>query len=118
MSKVLTLDYENEHGYTLIGIHATLEDYRLAFKLNTALNIQLKRIPEDLDFGTSQIRFSLFTYDCNTTFASWALIANKYYFKNDNQQMEDYLFKEHYEVALSIKEKKNIDLVTLFSVPI
>jgi len=109
MSKVLTLDYENDHEYTLIGIHATLEDYRLAFKLNSALNIHLERAPEDLDFGKSQVRFSLYTYDCNTTFSSWALIANKYAFKNDTHQMGDYLFKENYEVGVLIKEQNKVD---------
>ncbi len=76
MSKVLTLDYENEHEYTLIGIYATLEDYRLAFYLNMALNIQLKRQPQDLDIGTDNSLFSLYSYDCKSTFSSWALIAN------------------------------------------
>ena len=109
MSKVLTLDYENEHEYTLIGIHATLEDYRLAFYLNVALNIQLKRQPEDLDFGTDNSLFSLYNYDCDSTFSSWALIANKCVFDANLTNESNYLFKEDYQTAIFIQEKKQID---------
>ena len=109
MSKVLTLDYENEHEYTLIGIHATLEDYRLAFYLNTALNIQLKRQPEDLDFGTDNSSFSFYNYECNSTFSSWALIANKCVFDANSVKKSSYLFEEDYQTATLIQEKKQVD---------
>lgn len=109
MSKVLTLDYENEHEYTLIGIYATLEDYRLAFYLNMTLNIQLKRQPEDLDIGTDNSLFSLYNYDCKSTFSSWALIANKYVFDANSIKENNYLFKEDYQTAILIQEKKQID---------
>lgn len=109
MSKVLTLDYENEHDYKLIGIHATLEDFRLAFYLNNNLNIQLKRESKDLDFGTEDVLFSLYTYQCNTTFSTWSLIANKHVFKSDTSATANYLFKENYQTSILIQEKKQLD---------
>jgi hypothetical protein len=109
MSKVLTLDYENEHDYTLIGVHATLENYRLAFYLNSILNIRLKRNNLDLDFGTGASHFSLYTYDCNSTFSSWALIANKHVFDARASVEKDYLFNEDYQTTILIQEKKQVD---------
>lgn len=107
MSKVLTLDFENEHDYTLIGIHATLEDYKLAFYLNNTLDILLKRELKDLDFGTDNTYFSLYTHNCNHTFSSWSLIANKYVFMSDTQPNS--LFKENYQTSILIQEKKQLD---------
>ncbi len=109
MSKVLTLDYENEHEYILIGIHATLEDYRLAFYLNESLNIHLTRESQDLDFSTDNSSFSLYKYDCSRTFSKWALIANKYKFNAHVNSENDYLFKEDYQIAHLIQEKKQVD---------
>ncbi len=108
MSKVLTLDYENEHEYILIGIHATLEDYRLAFELNKALNIHLKRESQDLDFSTDNSSFSLYRYDCSRTFSKWSLINNKYLFDAHNTK-DNYLFKEDYQINHLIHEKKQVD---------
>ena len=109
MSKVLTLDYENEHDYTLIGVHATLENYRLAFYLNSVLNIKLKRNNLDLDFGTGESHFSLYTYDCSNTFSSWALISNKHVFDAHLDIEKNYLFKEDYQTTILIQEKKQVD---------
>lgn len=109
MSKVLTLDYENEHEYALIGIHTTLEDYRLAFYLNNALNIKLNREATDLDLGTNKSSFSLYNYECKRSFSSWSLIANKHVFKANTQALTNYLFKENYQTAILIQEKKQID---------
>ena len=109
MSKVLTLDYENEHEYTLIGIHATLEDYRLAFYLNSLLDIRLKRQPEDLDINSEMSMFSLFTYDCKHTFSSWSLIANKHIFDANSNVKSSYLFQEDYQTIVLIKERKQVD---------
>jgi hypothetical protein len=109
MHKVLTLDYENEHNYKLIGIHASLEDYRLAFYLNSNLCIRLKRSPQDLDFSTDKISFSLYNYECKETFSSWSLIANKHLFVANDSLPSNYLFKEEQQTSVLIQEKKQID---------
>tara|TARA_R110002073_G_scaffold279026_1_gene443262 strand:- start:558041 stop:558508 length:468 start_codon:yes stop_codon:yes gene_type:complete len=109
MSKVLTLDYENEHDYKLIGIHTTLEDYRLAYYLNTNLNIQLKRNSQDLDLGSKNNFFSLYVCNCNTTFLSWSLITNKYVSVSETDAVSTILFKENYQTSVLIQEKNKID---------
>ena len=45
---ILTLDFEDD--YSLIGIHSTEEDYRLAYILNKHLNTKLTRFKHNLDF--------------------------------------------------------------------
>ena len=109
MSKVLTLDYENEHDYKLIGIHTTLEDYRIAYYLNTNLNIQLKRNSQDLDLGSKNNFFSLYVCNCNTTFLSWSLITNKHASVSETDAVSTILFKENYQTSVLIQEKKQID---------
>ncbi len=78
MSKLHTLSFEIEHDYTLICIHTSLEDYRLAFFINQCLNIKLKRSFEDLDFENNEARFSLYEYNDKANFSTYNLIANKY----------------------------------------
>ena len=78
MSKVLTLDYEYEHDYSLIGITSALEDYRFAYLLNKNLEILLARQADNIDFKDKNCSFKLFNYVCNITFSSWSLISNKH----------------------------------------
>ena len=46
----LEIDDFSSYDYHLIGIHSTLEDYRLAFLLNKHLGVNFKRASYDLDF--------------------------------------------------------------------
>ncbi len=108
MSKVVVLNYENDHDYNLIGIHTSLEDYRLAFFLNNSLNTCLGRYHQDLDFGTNASYFSLYTFDCVQTFTYWSLISNKYDYVSDNTSLNP-LFDKEYQTSLLIKEKKQVD---------
>lgn len=107
MSKVVLLDYENDHDYQLIGIHTPLEDFRLAFYLNNSFNTNLKRLPKDLDFKSNNASFSLYAFDCEKTFTYWSLIANKftYVYEDENQP----LFSKQQQTSVLIKEKKQVD---------
>lgn len=107
MSKVVFLDYENDHDYKLVGIHTTLEDYRLAFSLNTILQTQLKRLSHDLDFNSDKKSYSLYTYDCEVTFTNWSLISNKYKFLAERKNQP--LFNQQEQTSTLIKEKNKID---------
>ena len=108
MSKVVVLNYQNDHDYKLIGLHTSLEDYRLAFFLNSSLNIQLKRHLDDLDFDGGHAHFPLYTYDCNKDFISWSLIANKYNYVSQDLSSSN-LFSEQYQTSVFIPEKKQVD---------
>jgi len=64
--------------YTLICIHTTLEDYRLAYYINKVLGISLNRRAEDLDFNNNKGAFSLYEYNDKTFYLTYNLIANKH----------------------------------------
>lgn len=108
MSKVVVLNYQNNHDYNLIGLHTALEDYRLAFFLNSNFEIQLKRFEDDLDFESSNAHFSLFTYDCQKTFSTWSLISNKFNYISPVSTGSN-LFSEQPQTSVLIREKKTID---------
>ena len=45
----LQVDDFNVEPYSLVAFHCNLEDYRLAYFLNLSLNINLRRLQQDLD---------------------------------------------------------------------
>jgi hypothetical protein len=49
--KLILDDVFDESVFTLIAIHSTIEDYRLAYLLNRFLGINLVRFEFDLDFN-------------------------------------------------------------------
>ena len=109
MSKIHSFDFEYDHNYTLIGIHSTLEDFRIAYFLNKNLNTNLKRFKDDLDFPSKKCSFSLFIYENKATFTSWSLIANKYVFVNSVKSFDNNLFEEESKTSFLISEKKQVD---------
>lgn len=99
--------YEDE--YTLIGIHTTLEDYKLAYLLNKSLTIQLQQIKEGLDFDDKKMNtsFSLFNYRNNAEEFDWFLIANST--KKEMEKTKSDLQLETEVTSYLIPEKKKVD---------
>lgn len=108
MTKVLSLGFEFEHDYTLIAINSTLEDYRLAYFLNRAFNVKLNCQPKGLLFEDKNCSFTFYDYECNISFSSWSLLANKHIYSSVSENEND-LFKEESKTNYLINEKKNID---------
>ena len=108
MGKVLSLEYEYEHDYMLIGINSTLEEYRLAYLLNKNLNIKLERMSKDLDFTNKECSFTIYGFDCDITFSSWAFINNKNVAIRQTPDQSN-LFLEESKTSFLIQEKKKID---------
>jgi transcriptional regulator of heat shock response len=73
--KLFEGDFE-EDNYTLIAIHCSTEDYRLAYLLNTNLNLKLARKQEDLDYNYMEASFSIYDWDDEENFVTWNLVAN------------------------------------------
>ncbi|QHI37632.1 hypothetical protein IMCC3317_30120 [Kordia antarctica] len=73
--KLFEDDFE-EDNYTLIAIHCSTEDYRLAYLLNTNLNLKLARKREDLDYNYLEASFSIYEWDDEENFVTWNLVAN------------------------------------------
>ncbi len=109
MSKTLSFDFEYEHDYTLIGVHTSLEDYRLAFFLNKVLNLKFKRYREDLDFESKGCSFSFFVYEDEVNYKSWSLISNKQYFFEKEKFDFANLFQNEPKVSYLIPEKRKVD---------
>ena len=77
----LSLDILSDDEYFLIGIHTTLEDYKLAYLLNKNLGTSFSKLKEGLDFEKTS--FSLFNYSNKKYDFEWFLLANSS--KRENQ---------------------------------
>lgn len=75
----LILDDDFEEPFTLIAIHCSEEDYKVAYLLNRHLNMKLHRKRSDLDFSTEGllITFPLFEFEDMHKYTHFYLVANK-----------------------------------------
>ncbi len=74
----LAIDEFGQETYTLIAIHTALEEYKLAYLLNKALNTRFTIAAFKLDFESKHNSSSFTVYEyCNDKFdIAWFLIAN------------------------------------------
>lgn len=103
------LTFDSEDDYSLIGIHSTEEDYRLAYLLNSFLKIKLKRFKHNLDFQNSTAEFPLFEFKDELNFINYYLINNKYIAQVDNQYKEGLFGGNYSTTSYLIPEKKKVD---------
>lgn len=98
-------------NFSLIGIHTSEEDYKLAYLLNKHLLTQFKKSSEYLDFKNKKASFPIFKFiDKNKQLSSY-LIPNKTIGKNSENTTENLFSKEEFfsSTAYLIQEKKKID---------
>lgn len=100
---------EIEHDYFLIGIHSVLEDYRLAYFINSEFNINLKSVQKPLTFQNKQGEFLYYDYEDASNFCYWSLICNKQYTVQDAKEDQLSIFDEIYNTFILIPEKKTTD---------
>jgi len=74
--KLILDDVFEDLSFTLIAIHCSLEDFRLAYLLNKELAINLKRNEEDLDYDTISASYSIFEWDDINHQTTWSLVSN------------------------------------------
>lgn len=98
-----------EDDFSLIGIHTTLEDFKLAYLLNKTLSISFKKSKEDLSFSKSENSpsFSFFNYHNKKFDFDWVLIANSS--KRENQTESNELLLTTETKSYLIPEKKKVD---------
>lgn len=72
----LVFDDIEEDLFTLIAIHCTLEDYRIAYLLNKFLGITLVRKPLDLDFENGELTYSIYEWEDCKEQTIWNLVSN------------------------------------------
>lgn len=109
--QVHTLDFNDfyESNYTLIGIHTTLEDYRMAYLLNQELKIQFKKANFTLNTTSKnqEANFAIYEYSDENLDVNWFLIANSY--KNKKSMVEKNQLFNTEIITYLIPEKKKID---------
>ncbi|MFT6066220.1 MAG: hypothetical protein ACJAYY_000069 [Paraglaciecola sp.] len=101
----LSLDILSDDEYFLIGIHTTLEDYKLAYLLNKNLGTSFSKLKEGLDFEKTS--FSLFNYSNKKYDFEWFLLANSA--KRENQTESNKLLLIAETKMYLIAEKKKVD---------
>lgn len=109
----LVIDDFCEDSYSLIGIHTTLEDYKLAFLLNRELKTRFKRADFSLDFQKENnlASYSVYSYKNEEYEFEWYLIANSFVQQQKEQtgmlslttQTKDYLIPEERRVDFFLK---------------
>jgi len=72
----LLVDDFYDPSFSLIAIHCSLEDYRLAYLLNKHLNINLVRLPKDLDYKYLDANYSIYEWEDKQQQTTWNLISN------------------------------------------
>ena len=72
----LFVDEYYDDSYTLFALHCALEDYRVAYFLNSYLNLNLKRKEHDLDFEYTLASYSIYEWEDESKRISWNLVSN------------------------------------------
>jgi len=113
----LMIDDFNTVDYTLIAIHSSLEDYRLAYFVNRELEIRLEKCPKDISFihRESKAYFSRYTFEDDVNDMAWNLIQNKNSIVSTPADTLSSLFSGgEYQVTTSvffIPELKSVDYI-------
>jgi hypothetical protein len=75
----LTFDDEPEEPFTLIAVHCSEEDYKVAYLMNKHLNTRFKRRKVDIDLPSEgmMVNFPIFDFEDELNYSQFYLIANK-----------------------------------------
>ena len=105
----LELDDFSDDNYTLIGIHSTLDAYKLAYLINQKLKTRFIRANYNLDFENKNNNASFSIYEfINKKFShNWFLISNQ--FTNKTKGIASGLFATNEITTYLIPEKKKVD---------
>ena len=78
MAKKLTIEYEEETSYYVIGISSTLKDYRLTFFLNKLDEFNFKRAETFVfKIKNQDFEYSMYTYIDSFNMQNYYLLSNK-----------------------------------------
>ncbi len=111
----LDIDDFEEIDYTLIAIHTSLEDYRLAYFINKKLLINLSKSKNEIQINVKEgeTNFSRFHYENFEKGISWDLIQNKNEViqqkKDNNQNLFSNLTLEVLTKVYLLPEFKKVD---------
>jgi len=105
----LNIEDFGDDNYTLIGIHTSLEDFKLAYLLNNNLDTLFSKADYSLDFerSDSKASFSVYNYTNEELDHEWFLISNSYTEEKTNE-LDTILLSTETKTYL-IPEKKKVD---------
>ena len=97
--------------YSLIGIHTSEEDYRLAYLLNLNLHTKFIRSNFNLDFENKRASFPIFEFINEEKQLASYLISNKHVGNTSENSAINLFSKDEFfsNTTYLIREKKNID---------
>ncbi|MGB5944382.1 MAG: IPExxxVDY family protein [Leeuwenhoekiella sp.] len=111
----MVLDDALDYDFELIAIHCSFEDYKMAYHLNAALGLRLKREVRDIDFemGNFFALYSRFIFENPRDYVTYTLISNKCKAKQINSTSTSGLFpdfsEEPYKYVNLLPELKTAD---------
>ena len=111
LHKILVDDFSDDI-YSLMAIHCTIEDYRVAYLLNKYLNINLVRKTQDLDFKYIAASYSIFEWEDKNQQITWNLVSNVCKKEEDSLTSTGSLFKAPNKIIRThnlIPEYKKVD---------
>jgi len=97
--------------YSLIGIHTSEEDYKLAFLLNQTLQTRFSKFKHHLDFKDKSASFSVYEYLDEKNQLTNHLISNKYIGEATDELKTNLFSNEisYSNVSYLIPERKKVD---------
>lgn len=113
----LVLDEEMDEPYTLVAIHCSEEEYKLAYLLNVRLGTRFKRRPTDLDFSSdgSLVTYPIYDFEDVQKYNSYHLVANRCRFEDTTLQCAIGLFaadvSEKAKTHYLLPEFKKVDYI-------
>lgn len=111
----LVLDEEFCDEYSLIAIHCSEEEYKIAFMINKLLSLHLKRKKKDLDFTIegNDVSFPIFEFENELNYTQFYLVANKCKYQEVVSNPKNGLFtnvvSEKTVTKYLLPEFKNVD---------
>jgi len=94
----LFIDDFSDDIYSLMAIHCTIEDYRVAYLLNQYLNINLVRKAQDLDFKYIAASYSIYEWEDKNQLITWNLVSNVCKKEEDGLTSTGSLFKSQNKI--------------------
>lgn len=111
----ISIEDFDEIDYLLIAIHTSVEDYKLAYKLNQELGLSLcKNIDEiPVEYQNESTFFTRFTFEDEDKMSVWNLIQNKQEIQTKVETPNANLFENKKISArvLLLKELKKVDFL-------
>lgn len=108
----LSVDEFYDDTYSLLAMHCSLEDYRVAYLLNSFLNINLKRLPKDLDFEYTTASYPIYEWEDEEQQIIWNLFSNICKKEEESLTSSGSLFSNQEKIVRTfnlIPEYKNVN---------